>query len=307
MLTNFSITNYYCFKDEVYLDLAGSSEFDFNKFAIRDNIIQKGFLYGNNEKDILAKAIVHIANIGGEEEEDVKPYNPNKLSKFKYKFKFDSDIVEYQYSIDTNRNITQESLIINNNVIFHDYIGGFFTSYISESFPKYKIDDKYYDILLTTYNFIKRMSFAQIKRANEYIIDNQLSTQYLQFLYKITGIRGNLDFSDKYIQKLKEIFCKVHYCEKNTKSFVIIDDFLNIYNCDYMKKLCYYVFKKLQNIQTLIIVDNSFYCTNDLLRPDCNFLVTKDSATSFKNATNKELRYAHNIEKLLRGGTFNKK
>lgn len=44
--------------------------------------------------------------------------------------------------------------------------------------------------------------------------------------------------------------------------------------------------------------------TNDLLRPDCNFVLKDNKITSLCNATDKELREGHNIEKLYRGGAF---
>ena len=49
---------------------------------------------------------------------------------------------------------------------------------------------------------------------------------------------------------------------------------------------------------------NTLLLCNDLLRPDCNFLLDKGEIKALHDCTDKELREGHNIEKLYRGGTF---
>ncbi len=44
--------------------------------------------------------------------------------------------------------------------------------------------------------------------------------------------------------------------------------------------------------------------SNDLLRPDCYFSMNKERVVSFANLTTKELRLAHNIEKMYKAGKF---
>ena len=44
--------------------------------------------------------------------------------------------------------------------------------------------------------------------------------------------------------------------------------------------------------------------TNDLLRPDCNFILANGRIKSLNACTDKELRFGHNIEKLFRGNAF---
>ena len=49
---------------------------------------------------------------------------------------------------------------------------------------------------------------------------------------------------------------------------------------------------------------NTSIMTNDLLRPDCYFLMNGKGIKSLANCTPKELREAHNIEKMYKAGAF---
>ena len=44
--------------------------------------------------------------------------------------------------------------------------------------------------------------------------------------------------------------------------------------------------------------------SNDIMRPDCLFLMHKNKIKSLSSLTDKELRSAHNIEKMYRSGAF---
>ncbi len=85
-------------------------------------------------------------------------------------------------------------------------------------------------------------------------------------------------------------------------AFVFVDE------CDafYHFKLSQAVCKKLfaLDCQVFMTSHNTQLLTNDLLRPDCNFLLEKNEIRAFHDCTEKELREGHNIEKLYRGGTF---
>ena len=43
---------------------------------------------------------------------------------------------------------------------------------------------------------------------------------------------------------------------------------------------------------------------NDLLRPDCYFIMNKEEIKSLPNTTEKELREGHNLEKIYKANGF---
>lgn len=63
--------------------------------------------------------------------------------------------------------------------------------------------------------------------------------------------------------------------------------------------------KKMTNTQVILTSHNTNLLTNRIMRPDCYFLLTKDKLTSLANATPRDLREGHNLEKLYMSGEFN--
>jgi AAA15 family ATPase/GTPase len=90
--------------------------------------------------------------------------------------------------------------------------------------------------------------------------------------------------------------------EKSKVTFLFIDEF----DAFYHHELSALIVKELRStgVQFILTTHNTTIITNDLLRPDCYFLMNKDSIRSLSKSTQKELREAHNIEKMYKAGTF---
>lgn len=91
--------------------------------------------------------------------------------------------------------------------------------------------------------------------------------------------------------------------EESKVSFLFIDEF----DAFYHHSLSALVVEKLKEtgVQFILTTHNTSIITNDLLRPDCYFLMTKKQIRSLSRSTYKELREAHNIEKMYKAGSFN--
>ena len=63
--------------------------------------------------------------------------------------------------------------------------------------------------------------------------------------------------------------------------------------------------EKMQNTQVILTSHNTNLLSNRIMRPDCYFILTENCLTSFVNATKRELREGHNLEKLYMSGEFN--
>ncbi|OCH11037.1 ATP/GTP-binding protein [Aliivibrio sp. 1S128] len=86
-------------------------------------------------------------------------------------------------------------------------------------------------------------------------------------------------------------------------SFIFIDE----YDAFYHHELSELVIENLlgSSAQALVTTHNTSIISNDLLRPDCYFMLTKIDFKSLSHRTRKDLREAHNIEKMFKAGAFN--
>jgi hypothetical protein len=91
--------------------------------------------------------------------------------------------------------------------------------------------------------------------------------------------------------------------KKNKPSFIFIDEF----DAYFHQEVSNIVVKKLIGLdfQTILTTHNTSLMNNDLLRPDCYFVMSGNKISSFSSLTEKDIRKAHNIEKMYRAGAFN--
>jgi AAA15 family ATPase/GTPase len=59
-----------------------------------------------------------------------------------------------------------------------------------------------------------------------------------------------------------------------------------------------------REFQTILTTHNTYLMQNKLTRPDCCYIITDNRIRSLYNATNREIREAHNLEKMYINGTF---
>jgi hypothetical protein len=87
-------------------------------------------------------------------------------------------------------------------------------------------------------------------------------------------------------------------------SLMFIDEFDAFYHFELAESIVTMI-EKMTNTQIILTSHNTNLLSNKIMRPDCYFILTKDKLTSFANATDRELREGHNLEKLFMSGEFN--
>lgn len=189
--------------------------------------------------------------------------------------------------------------------------------------------------LIRLQNFVNDMLWFRSLKANEYIgletgitlidtyiIDNGLVDDFRNFLLAVS----EQDFRFKQPSKGdKTLFCYIDGAEipfstiistgtqsllvlyywithLSKASFVFIDEFDAFYHYRLSFEVCKRLFA--QQCQIFMSSHNTYLMTNDLLRPDCNFILDGNTIKPLSECTQKELRFANNIEKLYRGGAF---
>ncbi len=91
--------------------------------------------------------------------------------------------------------------------------------------------------------------------------------------------------------------------ENSKVTFVFVDEFDAFYHHS-LSKVIVNCLKEIY-AQVIFTTHNTSIMTNDLLRPDCYFLMTNEKITPVSLCTEKELRVAHNLEKMYKAGSFN--
>ncbi len=96
-----------------------------------------------------------------------------------------------------------------------------------------------------------------------------------------------------------------YYWEMHFKDvkFLFIDEFDATYHFD----LAANIVKRINDnssFQSVLTTHNTYLMNNKLTRPDCTFILTPKFIKNLSSCTEKELREAHNIEKLYREGLF---
>ncbi len=157
---------------------------------------------------------------------------------------------------------------------------------------------------------------------DNYIISHDLLDDFANFLYNISGqhfqfeVSGPIDkqivcrIGDKTIpfsriastgtQSLHLLYFWIQ--RMKDASFVFIDEFDAFYHYKLSFEICKLLFN--MDCQIFTSTHNTYLMTNELLRPDCYFILDKNRIRPLTKCTERELREAHNIEKIYKAGAF---
>lgn len=101
---------------------------------------------------------------------------------------------------------------------------------------------------------------------------------------------------------LAMLYCWLERMDGQQVSFAYVDEF----DAFYHQKLAKTIVKRISKIvnQTVLSTHNTGVMSNDLLRPDCYFELKSEKIEPLYALSDRELRKAHNLEKLYRAGAF---
>ncbi len=88
-------------------------------------------------------------------------------------------------------------------------------------------------------------------------------------------------------------------------SFLFIDEFDAFLHYEASENLVIEL-GKMKGFQTMLTTHNTNLMNNRITRPDCCYIMTEERISSLFNATKRELREGHNLEKLYLSGEFNR-
>ncbi|GBU28815.1 hypothetical protein R84B8_02377 [Treponema sp. R8-4-B8] len=375
MLCFYSVKNYRGFKDAITLDLT-SSNYGFNEECVKDGYAHKALIYGYNGvgKSNLGLAIMDIIiNLTDKDKTLLLTNNycnaesGSKLVEFKYKFRFNETMIEYQYGKNAPESICYERLFINEKCVvsynritgepleinlpgaqtlnkdiskitisilkyiksnasleqsdetnalfsFFDFVDRmlFFRNLDDRNYAGYEVGGhQLFDEIVSKNHFDNFRSFlADADVPSNIIFTKMANRTRVYFKYETTQKRNSIiDFFDNCSTGMKSLTVLFYWLQNaifektSSPSFIFIDEF----DAFYHQRLSEYVInkiKKIDNCQFILTTHDTGVMSNDIMRPDCLFLMHKDKIEALSSLTDKELRFAHNIEKMYRAGAF---
>lgn len=88
-------------------------------------------------------------------------------------------------------------------------------------------------------------------------------------------------------------------------SLLYVDEFDAFYHYEMSEKMIMYFKERYPKCQLILTTHNTNLMTNKIMRPDCLFILSrKGKLTALCDATERELREGHNLEKLYISGEF---
>ena len=163
-----------------------------------------------------------------------------------------------------------------------------------------------------------------------WIVEKNLVEEFQEFLKETAGIEKTLEGATLPQLSTRPLLVEKHrsndilfdanassgtkalqiyfYWSKRFKevSFLFIDEFDAFYHYDLAWKIVQSV-SEMENIQAVLTTHNPYLASNELMRPDCYFMLDKGKLIAFVNSTDREIREGHNLGKMLRNGEFNVK
>lgn len=93
------------------------------------------------------------------------------------------------------------------------------------------------------------------------------------------------------------------YIKLKNASFVFIDEFDAFYHHELSRQIVELLLK-MYDVQIVFTTHNTDLLSNDLLRPDCYFYMMGNNIKKLSECTEKDLRKAHNLQKMFKAGAF---
>ena len=206
--------------------------------------------------------------------------------------------------------IASNSLLVDNKInnAFRDFV-----AFVDNMLMFYSLDSRGYQGLM-----VGRDSFTKgIIRENKVEeFQKFLSSQNVQYHLVVGEFNGE-----------KELFCKFSkstvpfmsvastgtkslalfyywFIKMSYSSFVCIDEYDAFYHFELAQSLVELT-KSLQNTQIIMSTHNTDLLSNDILRPDAYFVLQNNQIKSLNELTSKDIRRAHNLQKMYKAGSFN--
>ena len=201
-----------------------------------------------------------------------------------------------------------------------------------------QLDDK--NAIAKTIKFVEKMLWFRSLRERGYcgytiggdkivekLYEKNAIQEFEEFLLEVANIKMKLEVINMDTTDSKELYIKypkgtvrffnaastgtnelllLFYWSKiafNDLKFLFIDEFDAFYHFELSEKIVKMISEN-SHMQSFFTSHNTYLANNNTMRPDCFFIISNGEIKCFADATDRELREGHNLEKLFRSGEF---
>ena len=217
-----------------------------------------------------------------------------------------------------NENISFENNFLNKSSLMYkdlrdyDELNPFFISFVDNMLMFYSLDETRY-----------RGYRTGQERIPDAIIEAGKLKEFEQFLHQnnvpLTLAEGNFDGKKEIMVRFNRRFANFYsvastgtrslalfyywFIKMEKASFIYMDEFDAFYHFELAANIIRLMRTK-KDIQVIFTTHNTDLLSNDLLRPDCYYWLDNGKIKSLNRLTEKELRKAHNLQKMFKAGAF---
>ena len=196
MLEKFSVKNYKNFKNEISIDFTEKHDYKFNENCIRDGVLNKVIIFGDNGvgKSNFGYALFDI--VGTLTDKNTMPFqaadflnadSDSKVAEFSYEFKFENDLIRYNYKKSEFKKIVFEELYINNEKIYdYDFIKKSFGNINMKLVNAETLNFEYYESNMAILRYIANNTTQN---------DSSIIKKIMQFVTRMLWFRSLQDNS----------------------------------------------------------------------------------------------------------------
>lgn len=212
----------------------------------------------------------------------------------------DISILKYIYrnTIQTEKNIIWKMVDFVENMLS-------FKSLKANEFQGYQENAQLLADMIYNHNALKEFQDFLKINSIEYDLDIQLNQFTGQREIMVKMKKGMVPLSN--IASTGTMSMLLYFCwslEFKKISFLFLDEFDAFYHYETSEFILKQVLSNY-NFQAIITTHNTALLTNELIRPDCGYIINGNSEIKkVCDCTDKEIREAHNLEHLMKNGAF---
>lgn len=223
----------------------------------------------------------------------------------------DNDITEdlFEYPLPFIRWLISNSALAVNSVLLKldDYVRRMYMLTVGgmiEFRPK-RVYDNFFEMLNDMNELIKFEEFLNLMGVECKLVLKKLPDGKQELYFKYNKLVPFYENASSGTLVLLNLYRRIIIGK--TASFLYIDEFDAFYHYEMAENLVKYFKMKFPNCQIILTSHNTNLMANRLFRPDCLFILSRSGKlTSLCNATKRELREGHNLEKMYISGEFEK-